>query len=277
MPLRLLWMLSLLLWLPYAASAQLHVSASPDVDTDLSGVPVRGREAAIDDLAGGILIEDFGGLPDGADVSALHEELNGRLLFASDVSVALPGGVTARPDDVAVLVGGIYGIAFDGAAAGVPEGAAVDAVTIGPAGKTLLSFYVYFDLAGLNAVDEDLVSFDGAQFALAFDGSAAGIDPALDLDGAAYAGGGRYALSFDGAGELGGVTFADEDVVTLTLVGSDMKLFYDGSAQHVRWPQSDLDAVALPEPATPAALAAGMLLLAALARRGETRCERRGS
>jgi hypothetical protein len=270
---RVLSLLSLLLWLPCAANAQLHVSASPDVATDLSGAPVRDREAAVDDLAGGLLIEDFGGLPEGADVSALHEELNGSLLFASDVSVSLPGGVTARPEDVALLAGGVYGVAFDGAAAGVPEGAAVDAVTRGADGKTLLSFDVSVDLGGVVADDEDLVSFDGAQFALVFDGSAAGVDPALDLDGAAYAGEGRYALSFDGAGELGGVSFADEDVVTLLPDGTHVKLFFDASAQHVRWPQSDLDAVALPEPAAPAALAAGILWLAALARRGEKRCE----
>jgi ankyrin repeat protein len=127
----------------------------------------------------------------------------------------------------------------------------VDAVARTPSGALLLSFDVAVDLGGVRADDEDLVSFDGAAYALVFDGSAEGVDPGLDLDGAAYAGEGRYALSFDGPGSLGGVSFADEDVITLKPGVAGVQLFFDASAVHAGWTEADLDAVALPQTDVP--------------------------
>jgi hypothetical protein len=190
------------------------------------------------------------------------------VLFATDVSVPLPGGLVARPSDVVRTNGVSYVLEFAGAASGLPDGAAVDAVARTPSGALLLSFDVAVDLGGVRADDEDLVSFDGAAYALVFDGSAEGVDPGLDLDGAAYAGEGRYALSFDGPGSLGGVSFADEDVITLKPGVAGAQLFFDASAEHAGWTDADLDAVALPEPGIGAGCAAGAALLEALRRRG---------
>jgi hypothetical protein len=263
----------LLLSLPARA---IDVAASPDVMVSLSGAPVRDREAAIDDQLGGILIESFGGLPDGVDADALQQELGGRTLFSTDVTLELPGPVVATPDDVVRWNGFDYALEFDGLAHGVPDGANLDAVARLPSGELLLSFDVGVTLGGVRADDEDLLRFDGASFTLYFDGSAQGVDADLDLDGAAYAGEGRIGVSFDGAGSLGGVTFQDEDVITLLPGGGGpVQLFFDASAAHTGWADADLDAVAIPEPGAPAGLAAGAALLAGLARQRRNRMQRR--
>lgn len=251
-----------------APAAALVVSASPDVTLDLSGTTVRDREAVLDDLMGGLIVDDFGGLPDGVDVVALNEELGARVLFSTDATVALPGPLTARPSDVVRTNGSTYVLEFQGSAHGVPDGVGVDAVARAPTGELVLSFDVSLSLGGVRADDEDLVSFDGTSFALLLDASAEGVDPALDLDGAAYVGQGRYAVSFDGTGSLDGVDFADEDVVTLRPGGPDALLFFDASAVHPQWADADLDAVALPEPGALGGAAAALALLAALARKG---------
>lgn len=264
----------LLPWLAVAAIAQIQVDASPDVAVDLDGVPVRDREAVLDDLQGGLAIQALA-LPDGADLVALHEGLGGRVLFAVDTTVALPGGTIARPGDVVRTNGVAYVLDFDASAHGVPDGVQVDAAGPMPSGELLLSFDVSVDLGGVRADDEDVVLFDGTGFALLLDASAEGVNPDLDLDGVAYAGGGRLAVSFDGSGEVGGVFFDDEDVVTLRPGGPDAKLFFDASATHAGWADADLDAVAIPEPGAAQGLTAGAALLAGLARRRRLRMPRR--
>jgi hypothetical protein len=248
-----------------------EISASPDVAVDLSAATVLDREAVRDDGAGGLALLDLPDLGDGVDLSALDLQADGSLLFAVDVTASLPSGLTARPCDVVRKLDTDYSLAFDGHAAGVPDGVAVDAVAHLPSGELLLSFDVSIALGALPVDDEDVVRFDGSGFSLFADGSEAGIDPALDLDGLDYAGQGRLAVSLDGSGSLAGVLFDDEDVVSFDPGGLDpnVVLTYRPSAAYPEWAAADLDAVALPEPVTPAALAAGMLLLAALARRGE--------
>lgn len=259
------------LLLPLSAGA-VDVAASPDVMVSLSGAPVRDREAAIDDQLGGLLIENFGGLPDGVDVDALQQEIGGRTLFSTDVTIEFPGPVVATPDDVVRTNGFSYALEFDGATHGVPEGVNLDAVGRLPSGELLLSFDVAVELGGVRADDEDLLRFDGSAFTLFFDGSAQGVNPDLDLDGVAYAGEGRIGVSFDGAGSLGGVSFQDEDVITLLPGGGGpVKLFFDASAAHAGWADADLDAVAIPEPGSPTGLAAGVALLAGLARQRRNR------
>ncbi|HEX5068557.1 MAG TPA: PEP-CTERM sorting domain-containing protein [Myxococcota bacterium] len=255
--------------LPGAAAAD--VFASPDVMVSLSGAPVRDREAAIDDGMGSILIENFGGLPDGADVDALDQEVGRPLRFSLDVTAQLPGGVVATPDDVVRMDAGVYTLDFDGAAYGVRAGTNLDALARLPDGSLLLSFDVAVELGGVRADDEDLLRFAGGVFTLYFDASSNGVAPELDLDAAAYAGEGRIAVSFDGAGTLGGVHFQDEDVITLQPGEGGVKLFFDGSAAHAGWADADLDAVAIPEPGVLAGLASGAALLAGLARRRTSR------
>lgn len=93
------------------------------------------------------------------------------------------------------------------------------------------------------AADEDLVRWNGASFSMAFDGSAAGLDSSLDIDAAQDLGGNSFAMSFDTTGEIGGIVFADEDVVRFD--GTNWTLVFDGSAANSNWAAADLDAVML--------------------------------
>src|SRR5262249_33457186 len=119
---------------------------------------------------------------------------------------------------------------------GIPAGVITDAVSeIGP-GDLLLSFDVTVTLGGITADDEDLVRFKGGTFTLFFDGSAAGIDPSLDLDAAfILPANGHLLLAFAGPGGVAGVDFTAEDVLEFTPTSTGWALSYDGLAEHSGW------------------------------------------
>ena len=78
---------------------------------------------------------------------------------------------------------GLFAVYFDGAAAGVPAGARIDALSFTAATGLLLSFDTSVTLPVLGAVhDEDVVGYLAGAFAMVFDGSAAGVPVAQDLD-----------------------------------------------------------------------------------------------
>jgi hypothetical protein len=243
--------------------AALTVSAAPDITVQLNGTLVTDDQVAIDNGAGGIAVQSFGGsLPTGVEVDGYFDDGVNGVLFSVDSAVSLPGGIDARPEDVVRLNGGTFSLAFDGSARGVPSGVKVDAVSREPGGNLVLSFDTTVVLSGITFEDEDLARFDGSAFTMALDGSAVGIDRALDVDGAAPGGPGVWALSFDSDGVLGGVTFADEDIVRVNTSGPTFALLYDGSAAHPEWGAADVHA--MPEPGF-AALLCGAATLAALA------------
>jgi hypothetical protein len=245
------------------ASAVNTVAVTPDITVELSGTVVTDHQVAIDDLMGGIALESFGGsLPAAVEVTAYRDDGASGVLFSVDTPVSLPGGVMAAPEDVVRMQGGLFTLAFDGSAHSVPSGVHVDAITREPGGNLILSFDTTVLVDAITVEDEDLVRFDGAAFTIALDASAVGIDRALDTDGAQSGGPGVWALSFDTDGSVGGVTFADEDVVKVNTSGPTFSLLYDGSAVHPELRSADLRA--LPEPSTPASLLLGAIALAAL-------------
>ena len=247
-------------------TAQTVVSASPDVTIALGSTDqvTADQDVAVENGAGFALLENVGSLPIPADVIAYGQELGGDRLLVLDVSVELPGGLIAGRGDVVRYDGGGYSTVFDASANGVPNGAIVDAVSIAPVGL-LLSFDTTVDLPGEVAEDEDLVRWNGAGYALVFDGSAQGVDRALDVDGAQDLGGGAFLMSFDTSGEVGGVAFDDEDVLRFDATG--WALEYDASAFDARWRGADLDAVLVPEPGFAVGAATGALAVGAARRR----------
>lgn len=255
--------LALLIGAPSAAVVP--VAAAPDITVDLGGTIVSDDQVAIDDLMNGIAIESFGGsLPAGVEVTAYHDDGTSGVLFSVDSATALPGGVFAGPEDVVRLDGGVFTLAFDGSSHGVPSGVHVDDVTRDSAGHLVLSFDTTVLLDGVIVEDEDLARFDGTRFTLALDGSAVGIDSALDTDGVEAIGPGVWALSFDNDGTVGGVTFADEDVVRVDTSGPGptFALLFDGSFEHAGWRDADLHA--LPEPGSATSLLSGAVALVVL-------------
>lgn len=224
------------------------LDVSPDVTVDLSGQVLADEDVGEDDLLGGVVPLDVGPVPAAADVQATFDGGASDRLLSLDITTNLPGAGATGPADVARWDGATYAIEFDGAAAGVPPGARVDAVARAEDGDLLLSFDVTVSLGGVVADDEDLVRFDAGTgaFSLFFDGSGAGVATGLDLDAAErLAANGNLLVSFDTAGTVGGVTFSDEDVLEFDPVGGDWELSYDGSGEHASWSGADVDAISV--------------------------------
>jgi hypothetical protein len=132
-------------------------------------------------------------------------------------------------------------------------------ITIIPAPTALL--YVSLDSGAtlnngaLTVADEDILSFDGANFATFFDGSAAGIPTAEDIDGFAVIDADTILLSFDSPATLpGSLSVDDSDIVQFdgTLGPSPVgtfSLFFDGSDVGLTSdPAEDIDAFELLSP-----------------------------
>jgi hypothetical protein len=239
-------------------------AVSPDVTVELGGVLFDPENVALDNLLGLVVPASLGGMLTGSNLTAYHLFPSGDQLFSLDGTIVLPSGAVG-PEDVVSYNGDSYTLEFDGSAEGVPGGASVDAVST-IAGDLLLSFDTAVTLGADTAYEEDLVRFDGSQFTLFFDGSAAGVPEGLDLDAAHYLGGDNLALSFDGSGSLPGVVFAAEDVLEYNLSTGAWEITYYGSAEHAAWDGANLNAVALPEPDSLLLLVAGAASLLVLYR-----------
>ncbi len=246
-----------------SATAQAIVSGSPDITIELGAGPVTADEdVAVDNQMGVVLNEMLGPLPEASAINAFGLDVNGDFLISFETTTDLPGSVIARPGDIIRYNGANYSIEFDGLASGLPSGVRVDATSLAPGGL-LLSFDTTVDLgSGLIVADEDLVRWNGSAFSLAFDGSAAGLDTALDIDAAQNLGGGVFLMSFDTTGQISGIVFDDEDVMRFD--GAIWSLEFDGSAADPDWAAADLDAVMVvmvPEAQSGIMLSAGLLWL----------------
>ena len=239
---------------------------SPDITAKFSGVTLGGRDVALDDLLGVVVAEDLGVLPAGSDVTGYHLASNGDRLFSLDTTAVLAGPLTVAPGDVVRYDGVTYTLEFDAAARDLPNSVSTDAISQTLAGKLLLSFDTTVDLGSFTAEDEDLVEFDASIFALVFDGSAAGVDTSLDLNGAHDRFGGFLALSFDTSGKVGGVDFDDEDVLQYDSGTGTWSLLIDYSTLQANAPPVDAQAIAVPEPAALLYLLPGIIFLFALPR-----------
>lgn len=215
---------------------------SPDITTGIGALTTADEDTLQDDLTAHVSA-GVGGLPAAADLVSYHRDASGARLLVFDTTVALPGGITATPRDVVRLDGATDSLLLAGAAAGIPDGVAIDAVTRALDGNLVLSFDVDVTLGGTTYADEDLVEWSGSSFNTFFVPSTAGIDPALDLDAADVMPNGRLLLSFDGSGSVNGIAFDDEDVLEVGQDGSNWHLAYDGNAHHPELEAADVDVV----------------------------------
>jgi hypothetical protein len=214
---------------------------SPDTSVELSTVLVTDHDVVEDDLAGGVTLVDVGSPGDASDLDAFASDGSARLL-SWDVPLMLSGGVHVAPGDIARYDGNTYTIEFDASASGLPLRADADAVTKDADGHLLLSFDVSVRLDGATYDDEDLILWDGASFALFWDGSEAGIGGHHDLDAVDQLANGRLLVSFDGTGSVAGVAFEDEDVLEHDQATGSWELAFDGEERHGALAASDLDA-----------------------------------
>ncbi len=251
---------------------------SPDITVTLDGQTTTDEEVASDDLASGTVTKiPLGTLPQASDLSAYHDLGGGEYLLSFDITVELAGGVTARPGDVVRYDGVSYAIEFDASAESIPDGVGTDAVTMTAGGNLVLSFDTTVMLGGSAYFDEDLVEFGGITFSSLFDGSAKGLDEALDIDGAhVFEGSGNLGLSFDTGGTIGGIDFDDEDVLEFDPSGSTWEMAWDASLERVEWETgADVNAVYfVPEPSQFLMLVIGSGFLFLLHSRRQAQCSR---
>ena len=254
-----------------AAYAQSDLSLSPDITIDLDGSFVVDEAVGFAPNPGTTSLTNLGPLPESADVVAFHRQSPTEVLFALDTTVQLGGNVYV-PGDVISWNGSTHGLAFDSGAAGLPAGLIADAVGRDVLGNILLSFDHVANLgAGVIAADEDVVRFVGLTPSIAFDGSASGLADGLDVDGLHDLGVGRFVLSFDTGGTIGGVAFADEDLLYVDPTVGTWYLLVDGSELDSDLEAADVDGFAVPEPGLGASLVCGGMLLGFLGTRRRQR------
>jgi hypothetical protein len=262
--------LCVLMWMvvfAHPGSAQSAVIGSPDIHVDQSGTVV-GPGDVVDDIE--LLmpaIIDLGPLPDGAEVTGYSPLSATERYFTLGHTLELPGGVVARPRDVVAWDGVSYSLALDGGSVGFPDGVAIDAFAIYSYTETVwLSFDTTVELFGDVFRDADV--FDEL-FNLVFDATAAGVPAGLDVDAVGMLPPTNdLLLSFDTGGTLGGITFADEDVLRYDPDGDTWTLAVDTSATQPNWAAADLDALtAVPESEAALMLAMGFAALVLFARR----------
>lgn len=243
------WILTALV----ASPATAQISFSPDITVDVSGVVVEDSELLVNGLASGY--EPIP-LPRQTELTGFDSDATG-IYFSIDVT-SLIDGLTVEPRDVARWNGSSVSLAVDGSAEGIPDGARIDAVYVAPGGVIALSLDTSANVAGLDFDDEDLIRLPTP--VLVFDGSARGIDPSLDLNGATPLSGNVIGLSFDGSGVVDGISFDDEDVLAFDTSAGSYTLDTDGSAISSSLAPTDMTAV--PEPAFRSLLGAAGLAMA---------------
>lgn len=124
----------------------------------LGGRTVSGAEVVQDDLARAVTPIPIGTFPPGTRVDGYHRLANGDQLLSFDVTVSLPGGVTAGPADLLRFNGSTYTLFFDGKAAGVPAGLDLDAAHyLESSGLLLLSFGGSGSLGGVTFGKADVL------------------------------------------------------------------------------------------------------------------------
>ncbi len=236
------------------AQSPIRFCLSPDIDISLGELAVSDKMIVID-LGGGNYTD--GGAPLMGPLQALDHRANSTLVCLESVagleadkvvSTALPVFITdgAPADELPsglVLGGGIASALAD--QSGQSAGLRCDALTIvqQPNGDSLilLSWDTSVTLPGNSLVDYEVLWGAGEIF---FDGSEAGVDPALDLDAAHYlATEDALLLSFDASGVLGNVAFDDEDVLRFDRSQKTWTMAYNASNRNAAWESADLTAL----------------------------------
>jgi hypothetical protein len=170
-------------------------------------------------------------------------------------AVVVAGNVVFTPDPGAFTAGSFSHTVSDGVATSAPTlvtiaGVTGDTITGGPDPEVLIGDDVSLilstlgdaTLGGLPLANEDLVEYDPVTdtATLFFDGSAL-FTRNEDIDAVHVLSKGHIILSTTGNARLGGLTFANEDLVEYDPVTDTATLFFDGSALFVG--DQDTDAV----------------------------------
>jgi hypothetical protein len=230
------------------APAIAHLQYSADIGANIigPGVFAARKDYVDDDLVGTRLRTQIAGLPDTAILHDFHIETNGNVLFALDIGATL-GGTYYSPADVIRRNASAFSKEFDSVAAGVPAGVHCDGIArLGRSGPLLLSFDTTFTVGGITIRPADVIRFSNGVFgAKALDALALGLPANLNIDAIDMFGTKGYLLvSFDTGGAVGGMTFADEDVLQLRLADGTWSKRYTLLNFSDRWDAANLDGLA---------------------------------
>ena len=197
----------------FAATPLSQLRYTPDITINLNGTVVGPDDVANDNLLGTLSLS-LSGLP--ANVAAYHNTGTVQWLVF-ETTVALPGGITATPQDIISWNGSAYSLLFQGSANGVPTGVAIDALSSTNGSDFLISFDTTAALpGGATAGPSDVVRYTGGSWSLYFNSTTAGVPSGANLDGLDRLTNGHLLISFDIAGTVGGVTFASSDILEYT-------------------------------------------------------------
>ena len=225
----------------FTATADRHLGATRDVDVVAGGV-VR-QDFALDAVASE---PPASPQPPTADPAV-------KAWIALERGAPL-GGLAVTPQDaVAVRQDGSVRMLFDGSAAGLPRGVAIDALAVTRDGL-VLSFTKPARLPGIagRVDDSDLVRFAAGAFTLLFDGGDVGLRSAAeDVDAVEVLADGRVVVSTVGSARVGRQRAQDEDLLALTprrlgaRTAGRWRPFLDGSDVALSGRSEDVDAAAV--------------------------------
>ncbi|MEM7054157.1 MAG: Calx-beta domain-containing protein [Pseudomonadota bacterium] len=142
---------------------------------------------------------------------------------------------TMRPADVFETNGTI---ALDGAAAGIPDGVNVDAVSYDPdTCDLILSVDIVAAMNGITFKPDDLIRWDGNSFSLFRVGNFG-----VNIDALHVLNGGRYLFSMDTDGAVAGLVAQDDDVIESIPggPGSSQLLAFSPRVLSTTWDPADL-------------------------------------
>lgn len=220
---------------------------SADIGANIVGVgQYAARQDIVVEVGGQRGRRVISGVPATANLRDFQLDANGDLLFCLDVGTTL-GGSYFRSADVVKLSGAGFSKAFDATAAGVPDGIGCDGVAReGVNGALLLSFDHAFAVGGTTLRPADVIRFAAGSFGTkVLDAVALGIDPRLNIDAVDSVGTTTDLLvSFDTGGTVGGVHFADEDVLQLHLADGGWSMRFAMLPGSTRWARANLDGLA---------------------------------
>ena len=160
-------------------------------------------------------------------VAPLVADGAGTLHHSFDITMQRGGGAGPTFDDESVIAETTVPAWSAVSLGSLPAAADLTALHRANDGRWYFSLDTFAKLGTIDVGPEDVVAWNGASYALVFDGSAVGIPPGASVDAVAQAPGLGLVLSFDVAVPVGGGVADDEDVVAWD--GAVLTLVFDAS------------------------------------------------
>ena len=225
--------------------AIIELQYSADIGSNLVDAShfVGRSDYVIDDTLGRRSRARIAGLPDTANLRDFQIDSSGIALFAVSAGFSA-SGTYFDPADVIASDNGVFIKVFDASVAGVPKGVHCDGVArLGSNGILLLSFDTTFNVAGISVRPADVIAVNGNAFGVKLlDARALGLPANLNLDAIDSIGTSTDLLiSFDSAGQVGGVAFTSADVLQLHLADGSWSKRFTLLAFSDRWNTANLD------------------------------------